>query len=198
VRREKPMMGAPGWESWSDSESDRGEDEEPPSAEHEAALGSIGEFTHDENLFHTQGMSSLPTNRSPLVPSPPTPPETPDPNQLSRTQEPTSPNSDSPLTESQQLIHASLPGSEADRMATVFRHSNKHGLVKTLQRYDTRQNPTDQTQDAHAPKPSHPMSALQEPTVGLPSTLSAQDILDGLSVSKAENMARVLRHVNKE
>jgi hypothetical protein len=188
-------MGAPRWESWSDSESDREEDEEPPSAEHEAALESIGEFTHDENLFHAQGMSSLPTNPTPLVPSPPASPEAPDPNQLPETQEATSTNSNSPLTESQLLILAHLPGPEADRMKTVFRHSNKHGLVKALQRYDTRQVPTAQPQDAHAPEPSHPMTTLH---VGLPSTLSQQDLLHGISVSKVENMARVLRHVNKE
>ena len=239
-------MGEPGWESWTDSDSNRDDDdEELPSAEHEAAMASIGEFAHDEDLFHTQGLSYNPTNTtvasipvSPLATI--SPPVTPEPaetlqallnrptdldllqietdrelnqrrtelqqqaeqqlqlNQVHEDPASSSSDKETPLTESQLRILATLHGPEAERMATVFRHSNKHGLVKTLQKYDTRQHPTDQTQDAHAPEPSHPMSALQKPTVGLPSTLSAQDILDGLSVSKAESMARVLRHVNKE
>jgi hypothetical protein len=84
TRLEKPMMGEPGWESWTDSDSNRDDnDEELPSAEHEAALASIGEFSHDEDLFHAQGLSYNPTNTtvastpaSPLAtPSPPVSPE---------------------------------------------------------------------------------------------------------------------------
>jgi hypothetical protein len=84
TRPEKPMMGEPGCLSWTDSDSYRDDDdEELPSAEHETAMGSIGEFHHDEDLFHRQGLSYIPTatvapnQASPLIT--PNPPATPDP-----------------------------------------------------------------------------------------------------------------------
>jgi hypothetical protein len=84
TRPEKPMMGEPGCLSWTDSDSYRDDDdEELPSAEHETAMASIGEFHHDEDLFHKQGLSYNPTNTVPSNPASPlitpSPPVTPDP-----------------------------------------------------------------------------------------------------------------------
>jgi hypothetical protein len=239
------MMGEPGWESWTDSDSNRDDDdEELPSAEHEAAMASIGEFAHDEDMFHTQGLSYNPTNTtvasnpvSPLATT--SPPVTPEPaetrqallhrqtdldllqieterelhqrrtelhqlqhqaeQQLQLNQvhvDPASSSSDkeTPLTESQLRILATLHGPEAERMTDLFRDNNSQGTVQSLLRYSEAAKARRQaTPPDHAASPSEPFRTTTSQLQGL----SAQALLNAMPASKEENMARILLQVAK-
>ena len=133
-RREKPIMGAPGWESWSDSDSDREEDEEIPSAEHQAAMASIGEYT-----YFAQGTASssstLSTQPPPTIPSQPSA-ET---------------AAQSSLTENQISMLAQMDKPMADRMRVVFQENNTHGTTYVLQQYHNPQ----QGPSPEQPYPGH-------------------------------------------
>jgi predicted small metal-binding protein len=193
IRREKPMMGAPGWESWSDSDSEREEDEELPSAEHQAALASIGEYTHDEDLYHARGMSSNPT--TPLTPYPPADPKAkhPLPHSSETAENPHTQRHTTSLTESQLLTLAHLPGPEAEKMKIVFQHYNTHGLTSVLQRY---RNPLHQEAQLDPPI-QEPGSSAGPSHTTLHDGLSQRDLRHALADSKEEIMARIHQHMAK-
>jgi hypothetical protein len=62
TRREKSMMGAPGWESWSNSDSNMSEEDETPPANHDAALASIDVHSGRESSSSTGDI--IPTTTS--------------------------------------------------------------------------------------------------------------------------------------
>jgi hypothetical protein len=107
-RRERPMLT--GYETWSDDdrEEDIEEDEEIPSAEHQAAMASIGEHS-----YFAQGMASNSTATSTQPP-------------------PTTPTQPS-LTENQISMLAHMDKPMADRMKAVFQENNTHGTKSALQ-----------------------------------------------------------------
>ena len=166
-------MGAPGWESWSDSDSDREEDEEIPSAEHQAAMASIGEYT-----YFAQGTASssstLSTQPPPTIPSQPSTPAIETAAQSS-------------LTENQLLMLAQMDKPTADRMRVVFQENNTYGTSYVVQRY-------------HNPQQQDP--PLDNPIQDTASTsrlngLSAEEIRHAIADSKEENQARIHQHMAK-
>jgi hypothetical protein len=207
TRPEKPMMGEPGCLSWTDSDSYRDDDdEELPSTEHENAMASIGEFHHDEDLFHRQGLSYIPTTTvapnpaSPLITQ--NPPATPDP---ATTLLPL-------LTEEAAL---ELPHRETDREhiyqaeTALTNQSEVHQLQPDLQhlKQPAAQQPhTHQARETEAssssfPPPRRPPLSPLTDVHGLQSTLSPLTdfqlrVVSHLNRPEADRMALAFRDNN--
>jgi hypothetical protein len=169
-RRDRPMLT--GYETWSDDdrEEDREEDEEIPSAEHQAAMASIGEYT-----YFAQGTASNST--TPSTQPPPTIPSQPSAETAAQ----------SSLTENQLLMLAQMDKPTADRMRVVFQDNNTHGTSYVFQRYH---NPQQQDPPLDNPiQDTASTSRLQG--------LTAEEIRHAIADTKEENQSRIHQHMAK-